>query len=218
MTTISASVLGADLLNLGGEIRRAEGLGVTWLHLDQMDGHFAPNISFGPGFVAATRRMTEMFLDVHLMLSHPLAYVDAYADAGADLIVVHAEAEDDPETTLRAIRARGVRSGISIKPDTPPEAIEALLPLCDLVLVMTVEPGFGGQEMMDSCLEKLPVLRRMIGRTGRNILLEVDGGIKRENAEKAVAAGADVLVIGTGLFRAENPADVVRAVSALERA
>ena len=218
MTTISASVLGADLMNLGEEIRRVEKLGVTWLHLDQMDGHFASNISFGPAFVAAVRKTTEMFLDVHLMLSHPLSYVDIYADAGADLIVIHAEAEDDPETVLRAIRARGIKSGISIKPNTPPEAIEALLPLCDLVLVMTVEPGFGGQGLMENCLEKLTVLRRMIERTGYNTLLEVDGGIKQENAAKAVAAGADVLVIGTGLFQAENPEDVVRTVSALERA
>ena len=217
MTTISASVLGADLMNLGGEIRRARELGVTWLHLDQMDGHFVPNISFGPGFVAAMRRTTELFLDVHLMLSHPLAYVDAYADAGADLIVVHVEAEDDPEETLRAIRARGIRAGISLKPGTPPEAVEALLPLCDLVLVMTVEPGFGGQGLIESCIEKLPVLREMIARTGRDILLEVDGGIKLDNAARAIAAGADVLVIGTGLFRAENPAEVVRTVSALER-
>ena len=217
MTTISASVLGADLMNLGGEIRRARELGVTWLHLDQMDGHFVPNISFGPGFVAAMRRTTELFLDVHLMLSHPLAYVDAYADAGADLIVVHVEAEDDPEETLRAIRARGIRAGISLKPGTPPEAVEALLPLCDLVLVMTVEPGFGGQGLIESCIEKLPVLREMIARTGRDILLEVDGGIKLDNAARAVTAGADVLVIGTGLFRAENPAEVVRTVSALER-
>ena len=212
MTTISASVLGADLMNLGAELRRAEQLGVTWLHLDQMDGHFVPNISFGPDFVAAMRKATGLFLDVHLMLSHPMRYIDAYADAGADLIVVHAEAEDDPETTLRAIRASGVKAGISIKPNTPPEAIEHLLPLCDLVLVMTVEPGFGGQSLMDSCVDKLPVLREMIARTGREILLEVDGGVKQENAGKVIAAGADVLVMGTGLFRAKDPAAVVAAV------
>ena len=127
------------------------------------------------------------------------------------------EAEDDPEETLRAIRAAGVKTGISIKPNTPPEVIEPLLPLCDLVLVMTVEPGFGGQSLMESCVQKLPVLREMIARTGRDILLEVDGGIKQENAHLAIDAGADVLVMGTGLFRANDPAAVVRAVNACAR-
>ena len=171
----------------------------------------------GADFVAAIRRESDLFLDVHLMLSHPLAYVPAYVKAGSDLITVHVEAEDDPEETLRAIRAAGVKTGISIKPNTPPEAVEALLPLCDLVLVMTVEPGFGGQSLMESCVQKLPVLREMIARTGRDILLEVDGGIKQENAHLAIDAGADVLVMGTGLFRAKDPAAVVRAVNACAR-
>ena len=214
MTTISASVLGADLMNLGAELRRAEALGVTWLHLDQMDGHFVPNISFGPDFVAAMRRATGLFLDVHLMLSHPLRYIDAYADAGADLIVVHAEAEDDPQEALRAIAARGIKAGICIKPGTQPEAIRPLLPLCDLVLVMTVEPGFGGQSLMKDCVAKLPMLRKMIAGTGRDILLEVDGGVKQGNAQRVIDAGADVLVIGTGLFRAKDPQAVVDAVMA----
>ena len=214
MTTISASVLGADLMNLGAELRRAEQLGVTWLHLDQMDGHFVPNISFGPDFVAAMRKATGLFLDVHLMLSHPMRYIDAYADAGADLIVVHAEAEDDPQAALRAIAARGIKAGICIKPGTPPEAIRPLLPLCDLVLVMTVEPGFGGQSLMEDCVAKLPVLKEMIAKTSRDILLEVDGGVKLGNARRVIEAGADVLVIGTGLFRAPNPQAVVDAVRA----
>ena len=214
MTTISASVLGADLMNLGAELRRAEQLGVTWLHLDQMDGHFVPNISFGPDFVAAMRKATGLFLDVHLMLSHPMRYIDAYADAGADLIVVHAEAEDDPQAALRAIAARGIKAGICIKPGTPPEAIRPLLPLCDLVLVMTVEPGFGGQSLMEDCVAKLPVLKEMIAKTSRDILLEVDGGVKLGNARRVIEAGADVLVIGTGLFRAPDPQAVVDAVRA----
>ena len=212
MTTISASVLGADLMNLGAEIRRAEQLGVTWLHLDQMDGHFVPNISFGPDFVAAMRKTTDLFLDVHLMLSHPMRYIDAYADAGADLIVVHAEAEDDPQAVLRAIAARGIKAGICIKPGTQPETIQPLLPLCDLVLVMTVEPGFGGQSLMEDCVAKLPILKKMIAGTGRDILLEVDGGVKLGNARHVIEAGADVLVIGTGLFRAPDPQAVVDAV------
>ena len=140
MIELSPSVLGADLMRLGDEVKRVKELGISWLHLDHMDGHFVPNISFGPDFVAAIRRESDLFLDVHLMLSHPLAYVPAYVKAGSDLITVHVEAEDDPEETLRAIRAAGVKAGISIKPNTPPEAIEHLLPLCDLVLVMTVEP------------------------------------------------------------------------------
>ena len=214
MTTISASVLGADLMNLGAEIRRAEQLGVTWLHLDQMDGHFVPNISFGPDFVAAMRKTTDLFLDVHLMLSHPMRYIDAYADAGADLIVVHAEAEDDPQAVLRAIAARGIKAGICIKPGTQPETIQPLLPLCDLVLVMTVEPGFGGQSLMEDCVAKLPILKKMIAVTGRDILLEVDGGVKLGNARHVIEAGADVLVIGTGLFRAPDPQAVVDAVRA----
>lgn len=213
MIEISPSLLGADLMRLGEEIALVEKLGVKWLHLDNMDGHFVPNISYGPDFVAAIRKQTGLFLDVHLMLSHPLAYIGAYAKAGADLITVHAEAEDDPAQTLREIAALGVKTGISINPGTDPEAIRELLPLCDLVLVMTVQPGFGGQSLREDCLAKLPVLREMIRETGRDILLEVDGGVKMGNAKRAIEAGADVLVIGTGLFRAEDPAAVVAAVN-----
>lgn len=214
MIEISPSVLGADLMRLGEEIRRVESLGIGWLHLDHMDGHFVPNISFGPDFVAAMRRQTDLFLDVHLMLSHPLRYIEAYAEAGADLITVHVEAEDDASQALKAIHAQGVRSGISINPDTPAEAVRALLPLCDLVLVMTVQPGRGGQSLREECLGKIPQIREMIRETGRDILIEVDGGIKQENAGRVIAAGADVLVMGTGLFRAKDPAAVVQAVRA----
>ena len=217
MIEISPSVLGADLMRLGEEIRKVEQLGIRWLHLDHMDGHFVPNISFGPDFVAAMRRETRLLLDVHLMLSHPRQFIRQYAKAGADLITIHFEAEDDPATALREIAEQGIRAGISIKPGTKPEEIRHLLPLCDLVLVMTVEPGFGGQSLREDCLAKLPVLREMIRETGRDILLEVDGGIKQENAHLAIDAGADVLVMGTGLFRAKDPAAVVRAVNACAR-
>lgn len=212
MIEISPSVLGADLMRLGEEIKLVEKLGITWLHLDHMDGHFVPNISFGPDFVSAMRKETRLFLDVHLMLSNPMKYIRAYAKAGADLITVHVEAEDDAETMLREIREQGIKAGISIKPGTDPEAIRHLLPLCDLVLVMTVEPGFGGQGLREDCLKKLPVLKEMIAETGRDIILEVDGGIKQENAHLAIDAGAQMLVMGTGLFRAKDPKAVVTAV------
>lgn len=215
---ISPSVLGANLMCLGEEIRRVEELGIGWLHLDHMDGHFVPNISFGPDFVSAMRKQTKLFLDVHLMLSEPMKYIEIYAKAGADLITVHVEADDDAETMLRAIAAQGIKAGISIKPDTPVQAIESLLPLCDLVLVMTVEPGFGGQSLREDCVAKIPELKAMIEKSGRDILIEVDGGVKRENAEKVVRAGADVLVMGTGLFRADDPKAVVREVLACAEA
>ena len=216
MIHISPSVLGADLMRLGEEIELVERLGLAWLHIDNMDGHFVPNISFGPDAVAAIRRKTKLFLDVHLMLSDPRRYIAEYARAGADLITVHAEIEDDVEDLLREIAALGVKTGLSIKPGTPPEAIGRLLPLCDLVLVMTVEPGFGGQSLREYCLRKLPVLRKMIDASGRDIFLEVDGGIKMDNAHRVVEAGANVLVTGTGLFRAADPAAFVTALRGLQ--
>ena len=216
MIHISPSVLGADLMRLGEEIELVERLGLAWLHIDNMDGHFVPNISFGPDAVAAIRRKTKLFLDVHLMLSDPRRYIAEYARAGADLITVHAEIEDDVENLLREIAALGVKTGLSIKPGTPPEAIGRLLPLCDLVLVMTVEPGFGGQSLREDCLRKLPVLRKMIDASGRDIFLEVDCGIKMDNAHRVVEAGANVLVTGTGLFRAADPAAFVTALRGLQ--
>ena len=212
MIEISPSVLGADLLRLGEEIKLVEKLGLKWLHLDHMDGHFVPNISFGPDFVAAMRKQTDLFLDVHLMFSNPMKYIRAYAKAGANLISIHAEAEDDPKEALCAIAEYGIKAGLVINPGTDPESIRDLLPLCDMVLVMSVEPGFGGQSLREDCIAKIPVLREMIRETGKDILLEVDGGIKQENAQMVIDAGADVLVIGTGLFRAKAPKAGVQAV------
>ena len=216
MITLSPSVLGADLMRLGEEIEKAERLGVRWLHLDNMDGHFAPNISFGPDFVRAIRKKTELFLDVHLMLDYPMKYLDTFARAGADMITVHYEAKDDVRNMLYKIKSMGLQSGLSINPHTSPENVRDLLPLCDMVLVMTVEPGFGGQRLRGYCLDKLPVLRRMMEESGRQIHISVDGGIKTENLEDAVRAGADVLVMGTGFFKSDHPEELMELIARLE--
>lgn len=218
MKEVSASVLGADLLNLGQEIKRVDELGVKWLHLDQMDGHFVPNISFGPSFVEAMNKVSDQFLDVHLMFTHPMQYIDAYAKAGADLICVHEECEDDVFAVLEKIASYGIKAGVGIKPGTPAEAVRKFLPYCDQVLVMTVEPGFGGQGLREDCVEKIPEIKKMILESGRDVIIEVDGGVKAENAARIFKAGADVLVIGTGLFRAQDPAAVLKAVYAEDEA
>ena len=218
MTIISPSVLGADLMRLGEEIELVEKLGLEWLHLDNMDGHFTPNISFGPDFVRAIRKKTDLFLDVHLMFTNPMDYIDTYTKAGADMITVHVEADDEPEYVIDRIRENGLKAGISLNPHTNPDKIRHLLGKVDLVLVMTVEPGFGGQKLREYCLGKVTVIRDMIKKTGRDILIAVDGGVKMDNAQRVVEAGADVLVMGTGVFAAKDPAAVVRAICSPEEA
>ncbi len=209
---IAASLLGADFLHLAEETRKAENAGIAILHLDQMDGHFVPNISFGPDTVSAFRSITDRFLDVHLMLSEPMRYIERYAAAGANLITVHYEAEN-PLESLKLIHKLGLPAGLSIKPATQIEEILPLLPYTELVLVMTVEPGFGGQPIHPDCIAKIAALKDFILREKLPVLLEADGGIKESNAARLAAAGLDIAVMGTGVFRSK---DLSKTVSVIE--
>lgn len=194
---VAPSLLACDFAELREEIRRVERGGAKVLHLDIMDGHFVPNLSIGIPVVEAVRRSTDLPLDVHLMISEPARYVKAFRKAGADLLTVHIETLDDPRPLLEEIRALGAGVGISLNPPTPVESLDGCLDLCDLVLAMSVMPGFGGQKFQPVALEKLRYLRR---RAGDRLLLSIDGGVNAETVEACAAAGADLFVAGSALF------------------
>ncbi len=200
---ISPSLLAADFSALGREVERVAA--ADMLHIDVMDGRFVPNLSIGPQVVAALRDKTSLFFDVHLMLEHPLPYIEAFRQAGADSITFHIECGDDPAAVLSAIRASGAKPGIALSPATPPEALNPFGKEAYLITVMTVEPGFGGQKLMEPCLKKLPLLKQAFPQA----LLETDGGVNEETALLCRRAGADILVAGTAVFRAENPAAAI---------
>ena len=211
---ISPSVLTADFLTLKDDIKRLEDAGTDMLHLDVMDGIFVPNISFGVPVINSIKKHTSLPLDVHLMIDRPHRYIKEFAKV-ADYLGFHYEAGSDIAETLKEIRALGCKSCLTIKPCTEPEIIFEFLPLCDMVLVMSVEPGFGGQKFMPQALEKLAALRKEITKRGLDIMLEVDGGINAETAPHAVRAGADVLVAGSFVFSAEDMKATVESIKNL---
>ena len=201
---IAPSVLAADFTKLGQEIQRISG--ADYLHLDIMDGHFVPNISYGPGVVAALRPLTSLPFDVHLMLDHPLEYVPAFLKAGADLITFHVECKDPIDETLAAIHNGGAKAGLVLKPATPAEALWPWLDKIDLAMVMTVEPGFGGQSFMEPMMDKV----REIKKKAPSLLVEADGGINDTTIQLCAEAGVDICVAGTGVFRAENAEEALK--------
>ncbi|MDR1564409.1 MAG: ribulose-phosphate 3-epimerase [Oscillospiraceae bacterium] len=205
MNQIAPSILSADFAALGKAVEEIEKAGIRFLHIDVMDGHFVPNITIGPEVVKALRKNSSMIFDVHLMISHPLQYAKDFAKAGADYIVFHAECEDDIAQTLAEIKSLGVKCGLSIKPNTPPQAVYPYLNQLDLVLVMTVEPGFGGQKLIEPCLEKLAPIRQKAEKLGVKPIIEIDGGVNAENIAHTAQMGAELIVAGSAVFSSANP-------------
>ena len=216
MAILSPSILSSDYMNMQRDYTEAKDLGVKWLHVDIMDGHFVPNLSFGYSLVKAMRPITDLVLDVHLMIETPIRYVEEFCKAGADYLTIHVEA-DTPEnikTTLEKIRSLGVKPGIVVKPKTPAEAVAPYLEMVDMVLVMTVEPGFGGQKFMADMMPKVKQLREMIDKVNPSCHLEVDGGVDLNTCVTCKENGADVLVAGSAYFGSKDKVNFIKEIEA----
>jgi len=212
MRKLSASILSSDFSKLAEEIHRVEQAGVDWIHVDVMDGHFVPNITIGPPVVKAIRRVTKLPLDVHLMIDQPERYLEDFVEAGADWLGIHVEATIHLERQLRRIRELGAKAAVTLNPATPLDTLEYVLDAVDMVLLMTVNPGFSGQNFIRATLPKIRRLREMIDRQGLNVLLQVDGGVQLDTVDDLVEAGVDVFVSGSGIF---NKSDIFKNVRKL---
>lgn len=212
MIKMAPSLLAADFSRLADQIGRVEAAGAEYLHLDIMDGHFVPNITFGPPVVAALRKASGMIFDVHLMIENPEQYIGGFIDAGADLVTVHAESTPHLHRAIQMIKNRGIKAGVALNPSTRPSAIEYVLGMVDLVLVMTVNPGFGGQDFISAMLPKISTIRDMLKAKGLSAEIQVDGGIGVKTAPLAAEAGATVLVAGSSVFGQTDPGQAVREI------